>query len=599
MMQPPVMTPGGPMQAAPPPPMLHDCVVQRSKTNAFAKIMPVPPEEWGIERNARSLADCNYCFHRPPMTEGRAIAQGYDKKQIKALPTYWGMTNTEEMQRDTVNEHTAGVADVNTAARPIDLVEHYIRMDYDGKGELKLYKVTTGGSQGEILRKTTTDDDGKTTTAEDIEEFDMMPFAAMTPVIMTHRFFGRSIADLVMDIMRIKTALMRGMLDNIYLALNPRVEVAQDHANGDTLDDLLVSRPGGIVRTKTPGGIQWQEVPNVTAGVFPALEYMDSTREWRTGVTRQGQGIDSHALQNQSATASAQVYSMSQARIKLIARIFAETGIKDLFVLLHGMIRKHGSEQAQTVKLRNTWTQVNPRDWKTRNDLTVHVGLGDGSKTEQIAHVTTVIGMQKEALMGGPASASLVNAQGLYNSAKQLVKLVGLKDATKYFVDPTTAPPAPPPPPDPKVQAIQMQMQLEEAKAQKDAELEQAKTASQLTIEREKHNAAMELAAFNARIKLEQHGMDMKLQSQKMAHADNAEAAKQSADKTTASEHATGIVDAMHQGLAVLGDHLTKLHQAHADAVMGELKKVSAPKRRVIVRGADGKATHADEIPMQ
>src|SRR5690348_17538362 len=137
-------------------------------------------------------------------------------------------------------------------------------MDYEGDGKARLYKVRTGGAQGDILLK-----DGR----PDIEEMDAIPFAAMTPVIQTHRFFGRSIADLVMDIQRIKTALLRAVLDNAYLANNPRVEVAETYASENTLDDLLISRQGGIVRTKQPGGLQWQEVPTIGNHVFPLLEY--------------------------------------------------------------------------------------------------------------------------------------------------------------------------------------------------------------------------------------------------------------------------------------------------------------------------------------
>lgn len=583
--------------------MLHDCVVQRSKTKAQARVAPVPPEEWGIERNTRSLAECNYCFHRPPMTEGKAIAQGYDEKQVKALPTYWApSTGTEAIDRDTVNEHQYGQEGANTAIRPIDLIENYVRMDYEGDGKLRLYKVTTGGSQGEILRKAITDDvTGKTTKREDIEEFDMMPFAAMTPVIITHRFFGRSIADLVMDIQRIKTALMRGMLDNTYLANNPRVEVAEDCAGPDTLDDLLVARPGGMVRVKKSGGINWQEVPDRTAATMPALEYMDATREWRTGVTRQGQGIDSQALQNQSATAVSQVYSMAQARIKLIARIFAETGIKDLFQLLHGLIREHGSEP-QTVQLRKQWVTVNPRDWKTRNDLTVHVGLGDGSKGEQLAHVATIAGMQKEMLLGG--KANMVTDGNLYNTAKQVVKLVGLKDASKYFTDPATAPPQTQQPPvDPAIVKIHAQLQLETAKAAKELEVEQAKTQSQIQIEREKHNAAMELAAFNARIKAEQHQMDIAAREQQATHAKQAhemEMAKQIATHqlTARHEEAKHALDMGGTSTKSTGDSTASALVDHLAATTAALHSMTAPKRRVIVRDEHGRVSHADEIPM-
>jgi hypothetical protein len=215
--------------------------------------------------------------------QAKLIAEGYDPDQVKTLPTYTALTNVEEVRRDTVNEYEYTGDEANQAARRIETTEHYIRMDYAGDGRARLYKVRTGGQQGDILIK-----DGK----PDVEEFDDIPFAAMTPVIQTHRFFGRSIADLVMDIQRIKTALLRALLDNAYLANNPRVEVAEQFAGPETLDDLLVSRPGGIVRTRQPGGLNWQTVPSIAAQTFPVLEYMDAARELRTGVTRQGQGID-------------------------------------------------------------------------------------------------------------------------------------------------------------------------------------------------------------------------------------------------------------------------------------------------------------------
>ena len=280
------------------------------------------------------------------------------------------ITNAEEINRDTVAEHQNVGEEHNPASRRIEVVEHYVRMDYEGDGKARLYKVTTGSEQGQLLYK-----DGEL----DVVEFDAIPFAAMTPVIITHRFFGRSIADLVMDIMRVKTALLRGWLDNQYLVNNPRTEVSEMHASENTLDDLLISRPGGIVRTKQPGGLVPLVVPSIGDSAMPMIEYMDSVREMRTGVTRMGQGIDPESLQSSPAAAANQMFTMAQARMKLIARIFAETGIKDLFLLLHGVIRKHGQE-AQTVQLNNQWVNIDPRDWKKRNDMTVDVGLGNGGK---------------------------------------------------------------------------------------------------------------------------------------------------------------------------------------------------------------------------
>jgi hypothetical protein len=349
---------------------------------------------------------------------------------------------------------------MNKAARPVTVTEHYIRMDYRGDGKTALYRVVTGGEQGEVLRR-----DGK----PDVEQVDMAPFAAMTPVIVTHRFFGRSIADLVMDIQRIKTALMRGMLNNLYLHNNPRVEVSQAHVTDQTLDDLLVSRPGGVVRTKTPGGVTWQVVPDITGSIYPALEYMDTTRELRTGVTRQGQGIDASALQNQSATAVNQQFTAAQARMKLIARIFAETGIKDLFLLLHAEIRRHGS-QVETVRLRNQWVQVDPRQWKTRSDLTIDVALGAGGKQEELANLMQVMTVQKELLMGG--MTNLVTPENIYAATKDLTRLIGKKDPDTFFSNPEGQPP-PEPPVDPMVQIKQQELQQKAQEAQMKAEMDQ------------------------------------------------------------------------------------------------------------------------------
>jgi hypothetical protein len=449
------------------------------------------------------------------------------------------------LARDTVDEHLAAGGDegINETNRQIKITEHYVRMDYEGNNRPALYRVTTGGDQGEVLTR-----NGES----EIVRVDMVPFAAMTPVIVTHRFFGRSIADLVMDIQRIKTALMRAILDNAYLAVNPRVEVSETHATETTLDDLLVSRPGGIVRTKMPGGVNWQTVPAIAGEIFPVLEYADATREWRTGVNRQSQGLDADALQNTSATAAMQTYNAAQARMKLIARIFAETGIRDLFTLLHGVIRRNGS-QAATVRLRNQWVTIDPRDFKERNDLTVNVGLGTVGKSERLAHVMAVINLQKEALAGG--LTNLVSVQNLYNSAAEVVKLVDLKNVDQFFTDPKTQAP-PQPRPDPKLMQIQTQAQLDAQQAQ-----------GQLTIQDRKaqRDAALAQQRFelDKQMALLQH--ELAQRDQQFQHAHQAIAA---ATSGTGTDGQAGGAGAPNANLAPLVAHLT-----------GMMQQMNAPKR--------------------
>jgi hypothetical protein len=262
---------------------LHDVTIEIRRTRECTRVEGVTPEEFGISRRARSIKDADYCFHDVFRTQSQLIAQGYDREQVRKLPSYTLAHTIEEQARDTVNESTLRQGDdgLNDASRLIRITEHYVRMDYDGAGEAALYRCTTAGEEGALLLR-----DGE----PDVVREDVIPFAAMTPVIVTHRFFGRSIADLVMDIQRIKTALLRALLDNAYLANNPRTEVPESHATETTLDDLLVSRPGGIVRTKMPGGLSVIEHPDIGGHVFPLLQYQDATREWRTGVSRQGRG---------------------------------------------------------------------------------------------------------------------------------------------------------------------------------------------------------------------------------------------------------------------------------------------------------------------
>jgi hypothetical protein len=545
-------------RTARPRPKLHDVTIEIRRTRECAKVEGVTPEEFGISRRARSIRDTDYCFHDVFRTQSQLITQGYARAQVEKLPSYTLAHTIEEQARDTVNESTLRQGDdgLNEASRLIRITEHYVRMDYEGAGEAALYRCTTAGEEGELL------------LLRDGEPDDVIPFAAMTPVIVTHRFFGRSIADLVMDIQRIKTALLRALLDNAYLANNPRTEVPESHATETTLDDLLVSRPGGIVRTKIPGGLNVIKHPDIGADVFPLLQYQDTLREWRTGVSRQGQGIDPNALQNQVATIANQMFNASQAKVKLIARIFAETGIRDLFSLLHATIRKNGA-QAQTVRLRNQWVTVDPRDWKARNDMTINVGLGTGSKAEQLTHLQLIIGAQKEAIAAG-----LVSPKNLFHSAKELVKLAGHKNVDAFFTppgqpadanDPASAPITPPA--DPKQAEIAAKAAAEKAKIAADAAHQKMKLEAQLAFEEKKFELERELKRMDMEIARERHSQDM---------------ASHLAKTLTAAPAGPDGRVAEHPMLAPI------------TALVAELKRANAPKR--IVRDARGKPVGLEAV---
>lgn len=597
-----------------PAPKYHDVTIKRTIKTECARVMPVPPEEFGISSRARRIRDCGYCFHTVRTTVANLLDEGYDAEQVNALPVtpYW--LNSEQAARDTVDESSygQGQADYSTAARPVMIIEHYIEMDYDGSGTLSVYKVVTGEEYEPLKRK----------GEPSCERVEFFPFAAMTPVIMTHRFWGRSIADLVIDIQKIKTVLIRGLLDNLYQRNNFRTEISESHISDNTIDDLLVSRPGGLVRTKMPGGLTPLVVEDVSPAVYPALQYFDATREWRTGVSRQGQGVDPNALQNQVATIANQMEQMSDKKVKLIARIFADTGIRDLFWLLHAIIRKHGSKAA-TVRLRNQWVQVDPRQWKNRDDLTIKVGLGSGNKAQQMAGIQQIIAAQMQGVQAG-----LVSKTGLWNVAQAMCKVLGYPDASQFFVDPGQ-PPDPnnpnaaplPPPPDPKQGEVAAKAQAEQAKIQADAAHQQMKTQADISFQREKANIDVQLAHAKAqsdaqlaqqKFELDRQLAVLKAQMEErkaqhdMALREHDMAAKQQErNQPKASievKHgASEITGPLGEAIGQFGQHMAAMHQAHADMMnkhhemtQAMLKQANAPKR--VVRGKDGRVSHVEPV---
>ena len=206
--------------------------------------------------------------------------------------------------------------------------------------------------------------------------------------------------------------------------------------------------------------------------------------------------------------------------MKLIARIFAETGIKDLFLLLHARHPQERPRRRQPCGCATSGSSVDPRDWKTRNDMTINVGLGTGTKAEQLAHLQLIVQAQTQAVMGGLPIVSMAN---LYNSAAELTKLAGHKDVDKFFMAPGTPPdpnnPAAQPiqkPPDPKAQQAQQQLQLEQAKAQTDAAHEQAKAQADMAIAQQKFEFEKQIKTMDMAIATEKHQHEMHLSTTKM-----------------------------------------------------------------------------------
>jgi len=455
-------------------PMLHDVKLKVTEKKTEINIENVAPENMmvSVEVSGPNLQDARFVQHREVM-QLSDIAETFDKplEYIKSIMSDLRDTFEEESNaRDIYDEEYDRAIESDEAL----VKDTYIKLD----GER--HRVVILGNT--VLYK---------------EKTEYVPFACITPMIMPHRHIGRSYADLTMDIQLIKSTLIRGQLDNMYLANNGRYAIS-DRVN---LDDMLTSRPGGIVRVEgDPGsGIMPLSHPPLPASSFGMVEYMDSMKEKRTGVTAYNQGLDANSL-NKTATGVAQIMNASQQRIELVARTFAETGVKELFKLVHRLVRTTLTKP-DIVRIRNKWVEVDPREWKDRKDLSISVGLGAGNKDQQLVHLTTILNMQKEAIQVG-----LTNPEKIYNALAKLTQNAGFKNPEEFWVNPANTPEQEGQQEDKPSEAeiaVQGQLQIEREKAAAQLQQEQLRSQNDVIIEREKIAAQAELERFKAQLKAE------------------------------------------------------------------------------------------------
>ena len=462
-------------------PMLHDVKIRITESKGEIKIMNVAPENMmvSVDASGTNLNSARFVQHRELMYPAE-IAEIFDvdEDELDTIMAEQDEFELESNARDIYSEQYD---------RAVDTSEVLVRDTYL-KVNGKRHRYVLVGNR--IIYKD--------------ESCDIVPFACISPMLMPHRHVGRSYTDLTRDIQMIKSTLIRGQLDNMYLSNNGRYAIS-DRVN---LDDMLTSRPGGIVRVQgEPGSavMPLQHAP-FPASSFNMVEYMDNMKEKRTGITAYNQGLDSDSL-NKTATGVAQIMSAAQQRLELVARTFAETGVKDLFMLVHRLVRQNLTKP-DIVRIRNQWINIDPREWKARKDLSISVGLGAGNKDQQLMHLNAILTLQEKALQVG-----LTDKTKIYNALSKLTQNAGFKNPDEFWTNPINQPQQPPQP-NPQDTLIQGQLQIEQAKAQGDMAIAQAKAEANLQqeqlrsqndviIEREKIAAQAELERFKAQLKAE------------------------------------------------------------------------------------------------
>jgi len=463
-----------------PPPMMYDVEIKRRIKSGKVKIEALPPEEFLIDRRAKSIEDATFVGHRTMKTVSDLVAMGYDYDEMVEVA---GNGNDFDNNQEYISRNPFAVISTanngDPSSKSVLYIEGYLKVDFDGDGIAEMRRVCTVGTGNKVLRNEIVDD---------------RQFADFCPDPEPHTFFGMCPADVVMDIQRIKSNVQRGILDSLAQAIHPRTAIVEGQAN---MEDVLNTEVGAVIRMRAPGMVQPFTTPFVGQAAFPMLDYLDDIKQTRTGISKAAAGLDADALQSTTKAAVSATVNAAHQHIEMIARIFAETGLRKLFTGILKLVVEN-QDRARMVRLRNTFVPIDPRSWDSKMDVTVNVGVGDGTIEDRI-NILNQVAMRQEMLIEktGPNNP-VVSIPQYTNTLNKMLQLAGIKDSQNYF-NQLPADFQMPPPPEPKASPEEMLAQVQAQAIQADIQ----KKAAELQLDRER----MIMSDDRERDRIEQDGI--------------------------------------------------------------------------------------------
>lgn len=448
----------------------YHIIGHRKKTVGKVTIENVPPENFFVQKDHNSIfvQDARYCGEFSEHTRSQLVEMGYDQDLVDILPAGDIVAMTDE--KWTRNKKEGGMPQVNLDSSDhsrdiITIFDHYIRADFNNDGIAELRHVRTSGRGFEYVLEN--------------EEVDRNIYHAVTPIMRSYKFFGDSIADKLVNIQRAKSQLMRSVFDNTMYSTIPRKIVS---GNVD-IDALMTYVPGGIIKKDANATVENEVTPFVANEVFPILDKMDSLRAERTGFSMQSMGLDPAALANSTTPVGMSIMAQSQLLVKMIATIFAHSGVKTMMEHVRELVYKfEKAEKVFDLTGTNTFQTTDPRTWRKQRSSMPRVGIGFAGKNEELSMLDKIMTLQSQFVMAQQSvNGPLTNATGIFNTARRICQRMGIKDAANYFQDPSTYQP---PQPKPSLAEVQTKAQIENMNNQgKVQQAEQALKAQQMKQE--------------------------------------------------------------------------------------------------------------------
>ncbi len=419
----------------------------RTKVDSETKVEVIPPEEFAIDSDAVTVEEAKYVRQRSMKSKSDLISMGFDTKKIEKASPSSGYNEYDSPEKIARNFDGDNYDDENeNITKMYDLHEVYMRYDRDEDDYDELIKVCKIGNV--ILN---------------VEEVDEIPFVVWTPIRIPHRLTGLCPADAAAPLQKVKSTLWRNQLDNQYNLNNGRPVIVEGQVD---LDSVMSSKPGAPYIVKHPNAISFPQQPSFGQHTYNMMGIADQMLEQNVGST--DNSISPDILHgNTAAGAVSQVLSKRQARVRLIAREFGEF-LRKVFMGIYELEIAH-AQDASIFRLDNKFVEVDPRNWHARKDVTVLVGLGNGSKTEQLFHMQQTMAAQ-QAMLGAGGMGITVTPQQIVQLQEDMVRLYDKSAHGRYFTEPPaefTGQPEPQPP-SAQEQALMAQVEIERAKLELD-----------------------------------------------------------------------------------------------------------------------------------
>ena len=395
---------------------VHSMTITHKYEEGEMVIEGIPPEEFFIDGSAKSIDDAYICCHRSEKRAGDLIAMGFDPDVVENLSgtdedTLIG--SVEKIQRFGQSIQDDEQVDNDPSMRLVLVTEAYMRIDAEGDGIPTLHKFVCGGTGYEVL---------------EMEPWDKVPFADFHVDPEPHAFYGRSLAELVINDQDTTTSVLRGILDNVALVNTPRLEVNEDMVE---MDDVLNNEIGAIIRSEQIGSVNPLTVPFVAGSTLPALQYLDMLVEEKTGISKMSMGLNPDMLQNTSATAAALTAQAGAGQVEVMARNLAE-GAKRLFqLMLHVAIKNSPDEQM--MRLNGQFVPVDPAVWDSSMDMEINVGLGTGQEDAKAAALMQTFQTQQQIWQTYGPQNGLVSMTQMRNTLADTLELSGFNNVDRYY----------------------------------------------------------------------------------------------------------------------------------------------------------------------